>query len=148
MIWFNPLPSLNVSTDVAKTFLQLLDKHFSSSNSLHQIFSHNTIKVSYCCAQNSSNIIKSHNKKLISSNNQIILPCNYRKKKRRSVHQKENVELMIQFINVLLQQLVFSIKFIQELHKESLECGFTITIRLSRTSRKKTTPTQQNTFGI
>ena len=30
--------------------------------------------------QNLGNIIKLHNKKLISSNNQIILPCNCRKK--------------------------------------------------------------------
>ena len=36
--------------------------------------------MSYCCTQNLGNIIKSHNKKLISSNNQIILPCNCRKK--------------------------------------------------------------------
>ena len=36
--------------------------------------------MSYCCTQNLGNIIKSDNKKLISSNNQIILPCNYRRK--------------------------------------------------------------------
>ena len=35
----------------------------------------------YCCTQNLGNIIKLHNKKLISSNNLIILPCNSRKKK-------------------------------------------------------------------
>ena len=36
--------------------------------------------MSYCCTQNLGNIIKSDNKKLISSNNQIILPCNCRRK--------------------------------------------------------------------
>ena len=36
--------------------------------------------MNYCCTQNLGNIIKSNNKKLISSNNQIILPCNCRKK--------------------------------------------------------------------
>ena len=35
------------------------------------------MKVSYCCTQNVENIIKSHNKKLISSHEQ---PCNSRKK--------------------------------------------------------------------
>ena len=37
------------------------------------------IKVSYCCTKNLGNIIKSHNKKVISSNNQIIIPCNCKK---------------------------------------------------------------------
>ena len=36
----------------------------------------------------------------------------------------ENAELMIQVINVLLQELILPIKFIQELHKDSLKNGF------------------------
>ena len=36
--------------------------------------------MSYCCTQNLGNIVKSHNKKWISSNNQIILPCDCRKR--------------------------------------------------------------------
>ena len=71
--------SRNVSTNVAKKFLQLLDKHFPPSNSLHKIFNRNTIKVSYSCTQNLGNI-KLHNKKPSSFNNQIILPCNSRRK--------------------------------------------------------------------
>ena len=39
-----------------------------------------TIKMSYCCTQNVGHTIKSHNKKLTSSNNQAILPWNCRKK--------------------------------------------------------------------
>ena len=35
--------------------------------------------MNYCCTQNLGNIAKLHNKKLISSNNQIILSCNCRK---------------------------------------------------------------------
>ena len=69
IIWFNPPFSFNVSTNVAKKFQQLLNKHSPPSGSLHKTFSRNTIKVSYCCTQNLGNIIKSHNKKLISSNN-------------------------------------------------------------------------------
>ena len=79
IIWFNPPFSRNVSTNVIKRFLQLLDKHFPLSNSLHKIFNCNTIKVSYCCTQTLDNIVKSHNKDLISFNNQIILPCNCRR---------------------------------------------------------------------
>ena len=78
-IWFNPPFSCNISTNVAKTFLQLLDKHFPP-NSLHKVFNCNTKKVSYCCIKILGNIIKSHNKKLIRSNNPIILPCNCRRR--------------------------------------------------------------------
>ena len=94
-IWFNPPFSCNVSTNVAKKFLQLLDKHFPPSNSLHRIFNRNTVKVSYCCTKNLGNIIKSHNKKLISFNNQIILPCNYRKKEECPVEGKCRVNDVI-----------------------------------------------------
>ena len=58
-----------------------LDKHFPPSNKLHKIFNRNTVKVSYCCTQNVANIIKSHNKKLISPSNQKKLSCNCRNKK-------------------------------------------------------------------
>ena len=95
IIWFNPPFSRNVSTNVAKKFLQLLDKHFPPSNSLHRIFNRNTVKVSYCCTQNLGNIIKSHNKKLISSNNQIILPCNCRKKEECPLEGKCRVNDVI-----------------------------------------------------
>ena len=44
----NPPFSRNVSTNVASKFLQLLDKHFTPSNSLHKLVNHNTMKVSYC----------------------------------------------------------------------------------------------------
>ena len=43
---------------------------------------------SYCCTQKLGNIIKSHNKKLISSNIHIILPCNCRGKEECLVEGK------------------------------------------------------------
>ena len=51
--------------------------------------------MSYCCTQNLGNIIKSHNKKLISSNNQIILPCNCRKKEECPLEGKCRVNDVI-----------------------------------------------------
>ena len=62
IIWFNPPFSRNVTTNVAKRFLNLLDIHFPKSNKLHQIFNRNTVKVSYCCTENLSSIIKTNNK--------------------------------------------------------------------------------------
>ena len=51
--------------------------------------------MSYCCTQNLGNIIKSHNKKLISSNNQIMLPCNCRKKEECPLEGKCRANDMI-----------------------------------------------------
>ena len=44
-----------VSTNVTKTFLQLITKHFPRSHKFHKIFNCNTVKVSYSCMKKSSN---------------------------------------------------------------------------------------------
>ena len=46
IIWFNPLYSMNVKTNVARKFLQLLDKHFPAHHHLHIVFNRNNVKVS------------------------------------------------------------------------------------------------------
>ena len=58
IIWFNPPYSQNVETNVAKSFLCLIDKHFPKSHKLHKIFNRNNLKVSYSCTTNMGNIIK------------------------------------------------------------------------------------------
>ena len=80
MIWFNPPFSRNVSTNVAKTFLDLLLKHFPKSNKLHKIFNRNTVKVSYCCTENLYYIIRSHNKNVINGKKPTNVKCNCRNK--------------------------------------------------------------------
>ena len=65
IIWLNPPLNLDVSTNVAKIFLNLIEKYFPRSSKLHKIFNTNTVKVSYSCTQNMSQIIKGHNKKII-----------------------------------------------------------------------------------
>ena len=80
IIWFNPPFNKNVSTNVAKTFLSLIDKHFPISNKLHKIFNRNNIKVSYSCTKNVERIIKSHNRNVTSKDQAIIPPCNCRNK--------------------------------------------------------------------
>ena len=42
IIWFNPPFSRNVTTNVAKRFLNLLDIYFPKSNKLHKIFNRTT----------------------------------------------------------------------------------------------------------
>ena len=65
VIWFNPPFSKNVKTNVGKTFLKLMDKHFPNDHTLHTIFNRHTVKVSYSCLPNVRTIIKSHNTKTI-----------------------------------------------------------------------------------
>ena len=60
VIWFNPRYSMNVETNIGKTFLKLVKKHFPRNNSFHKIFNKNTIKISYSCMRNISSIIPSH----------------------------------------------------------------------------------------
>ena len=49
IIWFNTPYNQNISTNIAKIFLKLVDKHFRRTHRLHKIFSCNTIKFSYSC---------------------------------------------------------------------------------------------------
>ena len=62
IIWYNPPFSKHVQTTVGKQFLHLIDKYFPKHNKLHNIFNHNTIKVSYSCMDNVGKIINAHNK--------------------------------------------------------------------------------------
>ncbi len=70
---------MNAKTNIAKNFLQLIDKHFPPEHKLHKIFNRNSVKVSYSCMPNASSIIKSHNKKILESQPESRTPkCNCR----------------------------------------------------------------------
>ena len=60
--------SQNVWTNIAKSFLCLIDKHFPKSHKLHKIFNRNNLKVSYSCTTNMANIIQSRNRKILNEN--------------------------------------------------------------------------------
>ena len=70
IIWFNPPYNQNVRTNIAKSFLCQIDKHFPKSHKFHKIFNRNNLKVSYSCTTNMANIIKSHNQKILNENNE------------------------------------------------------------------------------
>ena len=63
--WFNPPFNINVATNVAKTFLSLIDKHFPKDKTLSKIFNRNTIKVSYSCLPNVKQTISNNNHRLL-----------------------------------------------------------------------------------
>ena len=80
IIWFNPPFSRNVTTNVPKTFLNLLDKHLSKSKKLHKTFNRSTVKVSYSCTENLSPIIRSHNNNMANGKKPTNAKCNRRTK--------------------------------------------------------------------
>ena len=80
MIWFNPSYNQNVSTNIAKMFLKLVDKHFPRTHRLHKIFNHNTMKVSYSCMSNEQQLIKKHNNFIQNKKNKTTFSCNCRDK--------------------------------------------------------------------
>ena len=49
IIWYNPPYSMNVKSNMGKTFLKLLQKHFSPTHPMYTIFKKNKIKISYSC---------------------------------------------------------------------------------------------------
>ena len=57
--------NLAVKNKIARTFIKLVEKHFSGSPWLKKLFNKNNLKVSYSCTSNISNIINNHNKRLL-----------------------------------------------------------------------------------
>ena len=81
IIWYNPPFNLDVSTNVAKIFLNLIEKHFPLLPcKLHKIFNKNAVKVSSGCTQNMWQIMKGHNKKIVQKETQETLERNCRVK--------------------------------------------------------------------
>ena len=66
VIWFTPPFNVQVKTNIGRTFLQLIRKHFPKTNELSKIFDKNKIKVGYSCFENIDRIIKRHNRKVIA----------------------------------------------------------------------------------
>ena len=74
IIWFNPPFNINVSTNVAKRFLNLIKQHFPKSNKIHAIFQQKHCK-GYSWTQNMSSMIKAYNKKVINKDAKELKSC-------------------------------------------------------------------------
>ena len=66
VIWFNPPFNQNVKANVARNFLDLVDKHFPHHHRYHKLFNRNNIKTSYSCMGNMATIISRHNAKILN----------------------------------------------------------------------------------
>ena len=70
-----------MKTNIAKSFLKLIDKHFPVRHKLRKIFNRNNVKVSYSCLPNVASIITSHNKSVLPGKEANQGPlCNCRQK--------------------------------------------------------------------
>jgi hypothetical protein len=77
IIWFNPPYNMNVTTNVAKQFLKLVDQYFPRHHRYHKLFNRNNIKCSYSCMPNVGAVINSHNKKVLKpQTNSTVRTCN------------------------------------------------------------------------
>ena len=76
VIWFNPPFSLNVSTDIARQFLKLIDMHFPKNHKFHKLFNRNNMKVSYSCMPSMGSIISSHNARTLAVPQVVTRTCN------------------------------------------------------------------------
>ena len=77
IIWFNPPYSRIVSTNIGKSFLQLISKHFPPGHKFRKLFNRNNIKISYACRPNVGSIINAHNRKILGEKTPLTLgQCN------------------------------------------------------------------------
>ena len=78
--WFNPPFSRNLKTNLAKEFLQLIDKKFPKDNPLSKIINRRTIKVSYSYTANMASVISAYNQQILKEKTTEItaLPCKCR----------------------------------------------------------------------
>ena len=78
IIWFKS-PLKNVITNIARSFLKVVDTHFPVG---HKIFNRNTGKVSYSCMSNVESTTTSHTTRIIrkSQSQKLVQTTNCRKK--------------------------------------------------------------------
>ena len=74
-IRFNPAPwNDEVSTNVAKKFLSIIDRHFPKGSALGKLFNRSTVKVSCSRMPNMARIILGHDKKVTGSSSRMGRP--------------------------------------------------------------------------
>ena len=66
VIWFNPPFNQNMTTNFARNFLDLLDKHFPHHHQYHKPFNRNNVKTSFSCMGNMATITSGQNAKILN----------------------------------------------------------------------------------
>ena len=78
VLWYNPPFDRQVKSNVGKTFLDLIDRHFPPNHRLRRLLNRSTVKVSYSCMPNVDAAISSHNSKILSEISDATHVCNCR----------------------------------------------------------------------
>ena len=73
--WFNLPFSKNVSNNIDKNFLLLIQKHFPNNHKYHKIFKKNNVKIIHRCMANIKSIINMHNKEVIMEKKKQSVKC-------------------------------------------------------------------------
>ena len=68
VIRYAPPYNIALKTNIGKTFLSLIDKHFPKNHPLHPIANRRTIKLSYSCTPNVGALMAGQNRKILTSN--------------------------------------------------------------------------------
>ena len=144
--WFNPPYSQNVTTNVGKSFLKLLDKCFPPDNHLHKLLNRNTVKVSYSCMSNIKQTISSHNKAMINKsepNGEDQENCNCRRKAACPLNNKCNTSSVVYQATVTREDNNTQETYIG-LTVNSFKCRYTVHTNTFKdpTNRNKTTLSQ------
>ena len=58
---------MSTKTNIGRSFLFLVDKHFGKDSHFHKISNRSTVKVSYCCMTNVKSMVQGHSKKVLQS---------------------------------------------------------------------------------
>ena len=89
--WYNPLYSLDVSTNIAGNLLRLVDKFFPKKNPLSKHINRSTVKVSYCGMKNMASRMNKHNRKILEGKKEDkINDCNCQKSQKKNCPLKGN----------------------------------------------------------
>ena len=78
VLWYNPPFDKQVKTNVGKTFLKLIERHFPPNHRLRGLLNRNTVKISYSCMPDIDSAISSHNKKILTETPNPVRLCNCR----------------------------------------------------------------------
>ena len=92
VIYYNPPFNISHKTNLGKTFLKLIDKHFPKNHILYKVINRKNVKISYSCCPNIQNIINSHNRKILNDRPQELpqknKTCNCRQKQDCPLNNK------------------------------------------------------------
>ena len=89
IIWFNPPYSINVTSNIGRFFLNLINRHFPLEHKFSKIFNRNNMKISYSCMPNMKSRINIHNKKVTKAKPSAqARTCNYINKSKCPLNNK------------------------------------------------------------